>query len=447
MDTFPLGSNSGFFQTEVEFNTRKEVRLPPNVNIIALRETFLSEAPFVCRSNTTFWRKMIDSKEFVGMFTSSFNIVHSSIVPENGCVNVDALNNIKDSPLIKLMSTNLASMFLMIKRKDHDIFFNRLPDLLFFMIINSLQTSMPKHARVYNSVRFREILLDWINELVGGIRLTHPQHNREWIFAGATDAQIMTTNTGMLHSKASESLNRTRCRTGLLGAGQTSYSVEHSPLINAFFAMNNIKRGSANSLQITLSHLPNRPLVFLNDESITKCGKIREKKIEMQVAREITKHGVHRQKELFKDFQKAQQTYVNDMKHLRDALSTNIAVLENKTVSNKRLLAAIAASANPSSSDVLLSAGNSALSPSGPGTDHCGLVHFSGVFVDRFLAECFQSIGQRNTVGQLQSIHKNLRQNFVGYSSRVWPKCSKRHHFERIVHDNSNNWSVRGNCD
>ena len=275
------------FQTEVDFRRKatsfSATKLPPIINVIAIRETFLSEAPFVGRNNKTFWRKMIDSQEYQGMFIGGYNFVHSCL-GENGSINVDKLYDIKDSELIRNMSSSLAAMFFQLKRREKDNFFNRLPELLCFMIINSLHTSTPKQARLFNSIKFREILLDWINEMIGGVRMIDVKKNREWIFADATEATIITTNSYRVHGKAYEAFNKSNGDLTLLSSAKTSYSMEHSPLMNVYLDTHNPGRCPSNrTLTITLSHIPDRPLVNLNDGSILKLGKIRDKTINSEM--------------------------------------------------------------------------------------------------------------------------------------------------------------------
>ena len=56
-----------------------ELRLPPEVNFVALRETLLSEAPFVKRANRNFWKKWIDSKQYYNVLSSTLMIVADAV--------------------------------------------------------------------------------------------------------------------------------------------------------------------------------------------------------------------------------------------------------------------------------------------------------------------------------------------------------------------------------
>jgi hypothetical protein len=167
-----------------------EVKLPITVNVVALRESLFVEAPFVNKNNKAFWRKMIDGKHFSNILAASYNFI-AVCIAENGNVILDRLNGIHDSELIDLIATNVTDMFYTFKRLDRDLFFSRLPEVTMFLVIQSLQTAYPKHHRLYNTVKFREIILDWCTELLWGIRITNSHANREWVFHDAMDSNIM----------------------------------------------------------------------------------------------------------------------------------------------------------------------------------------------------------------------------------------------------------------
>lgn len=151
--------------------TSNDVRLPPSVNAIALRESLLSEAPFVTKTNKAFWRRMIDDARYQHVLSAVFRFVLAAI-SDIGSINLDKLAVTKDDPFVEMMSTNMSEMIFFMKLRDRDLFFAKLPEITSFMVIEALHTCMPKHYRVYNSVRFREILLDWTSEMIGGIRIT-----------------------------------------------------------------------------------------------------------------------------------------------------------------------------------------------------------------------------------------------------------------------------------
>lgn len=331
------------FKTEVDFKVYSK---PVIGNITALREIFLSEAPFVNQSNKLFWRKWIESKEFVAMLTAAAAHVQSCI-NESGCVQIDKLNDLMDSELIHEMASNLADMFFLQKPRDRNIFFLRLPEILSFMITNSLTTWNPKHHRVYNSIKFRELILDFLNELISGIRPTECRRNCEWIFAEANDSQILTSNSNASESSSKDAIAK-RCGGNLnrLASVQSTYTIGHSPLINSYLGLG-ASSHDTNCIKLTLCHLPARPLICLNGEYSLKS--VREKLTTGDIVHRSISEGQKRRKELKKEFGLSQTNLKLERHQLRLALKTNLAVLDKKPVSNKRLVAAMAASAMGSS--------------------------------------------------------------------------------------------------
>lgn len=179
-----------------------EIRLPPEVNFVALRETFLSEAPFIKRTNRNFWKKWIDSKQYYNILASSLFIVADSIA-DNGNILMRRLYELKeDNPLLLKLAKNISEMMIMDRTngsgtRSHDSFFARLPELLCYMITNSLLSMAPKSSRVFYSVKFRELLVDWLSELVYGIRITNSKYDREWLFKDANDVPILVVDSNV----------------------------------------------------------------------------------------------------------------------------------------------------------------------------------------------------------------------------------------------------------
>ena len=335
------------FKTEVDF---KEVRAAKPVilgNLVALRETFLSEAPFVNRSNKLFWNKWIECNEFVSMMSSAFQFVQNCI-SESGSVSLDKLNDITHSPSISAMSNNLADMFFLQNPRARDMFFNRLPEILCFMVLTALQISNPKNHRLFNSSRFRELLLDLFNELLCGMRPTDSRRNSEWLFEDTNDSQIMTSNSNMSMSLSQEALQR---RSGgnlnKLASAQSTYTIGHSPLIGSHLGVQSQKHPIQNTLKLTLCHLPNRPLICLSDGDMLK--NVRERKISQDIILSTVHGGQARRIELKKDYIHSKATLRQDKSNLRESLKINLAVLDNVPVSNKRLVAAALASSSSAS--------------------------------------------------------------------------------------------------
>lgn len=191
-------------------NSSLDQRLPPEVNFVALRETFLSEAPFVRRANRNFWKKWIDSKQYYNILASSLMVVADSIA-DNGNVLMRRLYELKeDNPFLVRMARNISEIMVMDRSdnsRSHDSFFARLPELLCYMITNSLLSMAPKSSRVFYSVKFREILVDWVSELICGIRITNSKFDREWLFKDANDVPILVvdSNIGFSFTPAKQS--------------------------------------------------------------------------------------------------------------------------------------------------------------------------------------------------------------------------------------------------
>jgi hypothetical protein len=64
------------------------------------------------------------------------------------------------------------------------------------MTVNSLQSSIPRLNRIFNSYRFRELLLEWMGELLGGVKVSEFNKNKTWLFADAIDASIVVVEVG-----------------------------------------------------------------------------------------------------------------------------------------------------------------------------------------------------------------------------------------------------------
>jgi hypothetical protein len=397
-----MAEASGTFKTEVDFRDRDRTgegvsaaggasrsytnannNKPVIANIVALRETFLSEAPFVNRSNKIFWSKWIECKEYVAMLSSAILFVQQCI-SEGGTVNLDKLNDITNSSQIADMSSNLADMFFLQNPRERDVFFNRLPEVLCFMIIHSLHIWNGRNYRVYNSVRFRELLLDFLNELICGLRPTDSKRNSQWIFQDAVDTLIGTSSVNATLSTSQESLQR---RTGgnlsKLASAQSTYTIGHSPLISAHLGVQTQKHPLQNCVKLTLCHLPTRPLMCLTDSDLLK--NVRERKITADMIKSTMLNSQIRKTELRRSFHGIKTAIKQDKLMFRESLKTNLAVLDNIPVSNKRLMAA--AMAGSSTGSVASAAAAAAVASSasvagGPGSV-TGSMSASGDIADR----------------------------------------------------------------
>lgn len=103
------------------------------------------------------------------------------------------------------VSMCIAEMLVMERKRfsrSHDMLFIKLPELLCYMLVNSLHSCNPRQSRVFNSIKFRELLLDWLSELIGGIRMTNCQSERQWLFCDTIDTPISFNNGSFLTTLA-----------------------------------------------------------------------------------------------------------------------------------------------------------------------------------------------------------------------------------------------------
>ena len=276
-----------------------EVRLPITINIVAVRETLFADAPFISKNNKAFWRRMVDSKQFSLILAASYNFL-AGCITDSGAVLLDKLNSIQQSPLVGMISSSLTDIFFSFKRLDRDILLSRLPEVVHFMVLQSLQTALPRHHRLYSSTRFREIMLDWCTELIWGLRVTNCKSHREWLFDDSHEIQILTLNSnnqsttqrtnysmsqrshqshdhhhGMDHKQNDNhrSTTTTPTRPGPkmpLSQATSFFTIAHTPLIQMYMDMNKSDETLAKqsimpgknflALDVRLSHMPTRPL-------------------------------------------------------------------------------------------------------------------------------------------------------------------------------------------
>lgn len=343
--------NVTFAGTEVDFDTTNDktgistelleefqksaaaidFRLPSSVNFIALRESLLSEAPFVTKSNKTFWRKMVDNYHYQNVLASAFRHVLRCI-SDIGNVNIDKLLSMSESPFTRVMATNVSEMIFSLKVRDRDQFFEKLPEITAFMVIEALHTSTPKHYRVYNSVRFREILLDWGSELIGGIRLSNCRANKEWLFENALDSNIMTSDTLKLPN-----IKKTQTPASSL------FSMEHSPLVRMYMGMDSSKKPTAGGLgyKVALSHSTDRPLTVMNEYALLRKGKSSNRKCDTATVKKQLKDTIAKKNSIMKAANEADAATKADLRRIREAYHTYVDQLNNKKVTKAQLVQAM----------------------------------------------------------------------------------------------------------
>lgn len=241
------------------------LRLPAAINGIALRESFLSEAPFIVASNRPFWRKMIDNSNFQNILCYTYYFL-STCISDTSVVDVKKLSEINDTDLIKQIPANLAELYLTIPLKERDAFLPRFPEVLSYLLINAMRTTTPKHYRLMGMAQFREILLDWATELICGLRLSNCRLNREWFFADTSEGAILTN--------PSQFINRSEA-----GVAKKRMIIHHSPLIQMFIEPLKLP-SSEKPLTLTVSHRPSRSLTALSSSnelpSLANTLRIRE---------------------------------------------------------------------------------------------------------------------------------------------------------------------------
>ena len=366
-DTFKTGF-------DLEYNaTDRELKLPNVVNFVALRETFLSEAPFINIKNRYFWKKWIDSKQYVNVFAASLSFI-SDCFNENGSLNMNRMNDVNGNFYIEQMATSISEMILMNKSRNknsYDLLFRKLPELLCYMIVNSLQSCFPRHSRIHNSKRFREILLDWIGEMIGGMRMTDCRKDRDWLFADANEAAVMIDNYGYetrhedlnstgspnsrkrsstLRSAGANVLNRTDSTSTMnkssslpalnsLSSAVSRYHIKNSPLIDIYL---NVGRSEPylcqHSSYVNLSHIPNRPVTTIKTDGLVREGKFREKKILDDQLKQSMKLSSQNRKSILNLQDKTKRSTADEMRRLRQSYKLQMSMLGSGKATNKQLL-------------------------------------------------------------------------------------------------------------
>jgi len=276
------------------------------------------------------------------MITAAFHFV-SGCINENGGVNADKFKIIDNSQLIQLMAISQSEMLYNFKPIERDMFFTKLPELLTYMIINTLQTTAPKHNRVYNSFKFRDIVLDWTSELVSGIRPCNAKLHREWLYEGASDSNILVTDSHIQKSKNHLNNNVLLGPIVTPSSHRTCFLLQNSPLVTTYLKLyepnqqkfDDKSKSNVNKLTITLSHLPNRPVVTLNDKGVIGHGRDRLTKVDRIFEMKQRSQAIQHRKSLMEEFQKSKTDYSEDIFKMKNALKSAIKAIDGKTISKK----------------------------------------------------------------------------------------------------------------
>lgn len=298
-----------------------KLKLPHTINHIALRESFLSEAPFVVTTNRPFWRKMIDNSNFQDMLCYTYYFI-ASCISDTAVVDLAKLATAKDAPYIKEITTNLAQLYMTIPLKERDMFFPKCPEILSYLLINAMRTAIPKHHRLMGMSQFREILLDWATELIGGLRLSNCRLNREWFFSDATEGPILTSPI-MSRPDGDEPF----------GVAKRKMLINRSPLIDMFCDPMRLPRQEKPRI-FTVTHKPNRELLamqpsssspVLTDTSIRyRYDSMSHRQVKTLVGKTLRAHTKRMEcnekelRELRRDNFKARQTMLGELRNLDD---------------------------------------------------------------------------------------------------------------------------------
>lgn len=282
------------------------------------------------------------------MITAAFLFV-SGCINDNGGVNADKLKRIEKSQMIETMAVSQSEMFFNIKPIERDMFFTKLPELLTYMIINTLQTTAPKHNRVYNSFKFRDMILDWTSELVSGIRPCNAKLHREWLYEGAIDSNIYITDT-LNQKKKSKSYQRDGVTLGPIStpsSHRTCFYLENSPLVTAYLKLyepdkqkfEDRSKSNVHKLTVTLSHLPNRPVISLNEKGVTGNGRDRLTKVDRTFEMKQRAQAIQHRKSLMDEFEKSKTDYLEDVAKMKKALKSNLNSISGKAnISTKDMI-------------------------------------------------------------------------------------------------------------
>jgi hypothetical protein len=328
-----LGFDNDEYETLDPVARTKLLKLPNGYDVVAIRETLLSEAPFVSRGNKAFWRRMMDNSQFVDILTCSYHHILACI-SDSGVVYEDRLVDIQ-GPMLESISNNFADVYFGISRHERDLFIPKLPELLCFMAINALQAAAPKHQRLYMSNKFREIIIDWGTELFSGVRQSHTKLGKEWIFRDCNEMKVMTTNKpSKFTQKTADSGKRKKTKYPLNSIG-SKYMLDHSPLISMYIERNNPSCNLIqNKLWVTLSHFPSRPLTTLQP-GLLKSVKFRERKIDNNEIKQVMKRSNSMRRTIMTELDVGESNYRKDMARMKEALKTKLRVLNNVKISKK----------------------------------------------------------------------------------------------------------------
>ena len=262
-----------------------------------------------------FWRKFLDQKNFKDILSTNYHILVNTI-SEAGNFDMNSLYRF-DTPAFDMMAKGFSQLYYTFTVADRDILLPRMPEICTYMVINCLSSSHPKHARLYNSCTFREILLDYFSELFTGIRLSNCRLHRDWLFATSTNQHIVVERP--------ESIPEIKANPGR-GSNTTTYKMINSPLVNKYMNLNE-DSVCTYGVNLSLSHFPERPLTTIQNNAGYHTKKARTKHIHHQQVRDVLKESREKVKSFSKQYEEQRKTSRQDIKKLKNTLDYQLKII------------------------------------------------------------------------------------------------------------------------
>jgi hypothetical protein len=127
---------------------------------------------------------------------------------------------------------------------------------------------------------------------------------------------------------------------------RTCFFLENSPLVTAYLKLyepdkqkfEDRSKSNIHKLTITLSHLPNRPIVSLNEKGVIGNGRDRLMKADRLFEMKQRSNAIQHRKSLMEQFEKSKTDYSEDIAKMKKALKTTLASIGGKSMSTKDLI-------------------------------------------------------------------------------------------------------------
>lgn len=320
--TIDLGKSGGRVSFQARAVQSKQLRLPSVINLVALKESLLSEAPFIVEGNKSFWRRMLNNKNFHEILCYTYYFI-ASCISDMAVVDLEKLANAKQAEYIKELPVHLTTMHMTISLKERDALFNRFPEALTYLLLNAMRVAVPKHARLYGVSSFREILLGWCTEIIYGMRLTNTRVGREWLFRDAIDGLIMTNPPTEYNPNVSAPT----------GCVKRRIEIKNSPLVEMFISPMKLP-STEKPLILTLSEIPSKDLVTLMEDDgrrshIAKVVKKRMDVVDHNTVNETLSRVNKSRRNRLDTLRRSKTDLMRDMSKMRESLSLDLLILKN----------------------------------------------------------------------------------------------------------------------